>query len=61
MSQIFCNKEHGSLEKLPQSRAIVENGVHHRQCDHTARKAMRKEVIFGIQSGSPLQKMNITL
>jgi hypothetical protein len=32
------NKD-GSLVKLPQSRARVENGVHHRQCDHTARKA----------------------
>ncbi len=32
------NKD-GSLEKLAQSRAMVENGVHHRQCDHTARKA----------------------
>ncbi len=33
------NNKDGSLEKLPQSRAIVENGVHHRQCDHTIKKA----------------------
>ncbi len=40
MSQNFCNKEQGwKSGKASQSRAIVENGVHHRQCDHTARKA----------------------